>query len=146
MPLNSDKPITRGYIAKLTGCSSETIRYYEQIGLLAEPNRGENGYRYYYDTHVSHLKFIDRAKQLGFDNKEIHELLNIADGPENHTRAEVKALTEAHINTIRQRILTLQKMESTLSAVWEQCDGSDGDAEHCPIILSLLSDSDETCE
>ena len=140
---------TRGKIAKLTGCSPETIRYYERIGLLPEPLRSDNGYRRYTQDHVSRLHFIQRAKQLGFSNDDIRELLSISDGPDTRTRAEVKDLTENHIALIQHRIDELGRMEKTLRQIAEQCDGANEGPDHCPILRSLfdetiLFDSDDT--
>ncbi|MEM7292072.1 MAG: helix-turn-helix domain-containing protein [Pseudomonadota bacterium] len=138
MSLETEASLTRGRVAALTGCNSETIRYYERVGLLPEPQRGSNGYRRYSQDQVSRLHFINRAKQLGFSNEDIAELLNIARGPDPHTRAEVKALTDNHIRSIRQRIAELSKMEATLSHIATQCDGADAEVDHCPILLSLF--------
>ena len=138
MSLATKPALTRGRVAKLTGCNSETIRYYERVGLLPEPERGTNGYRRYNQDQVSRLHFINRAKQLGFSNEDIAELLEIARGPGTHTRAEVKSLTETHIQSIRERIEELQKMEQTLTRIATQCDGSSGEVNHCPILLSLF--------
>ena len=130
--------LTRGKVADLTGCNIETIRYYERVGLLPEPLRSDNGYRRYTEDQVSRLHFIEHAKQLGFSNDAIRELLEIATGSNAHTRAEVKELTENHIASIEGRIAELQKMAMTLSHISSQCDGAQESADHCPILLSLF--------
>lgn len=135
-------PLTRGKVARLADCNIETIRYYERIGLLAKPQRGGNGYRYYDQNHLHRLRFIKRAKQLGFTNDSIRELLEISHGPGKQTRAEVKALTENHIESVKQRIRDLQKMEETLSHISSQCDGAEESVDHCPILLSLFNDEE----
>ena len=132
---------TRGKIAKLTGCSPETIRYYERIGLLSSPIRGDNGYRLYSQDDVSRLHFIQRAKLLGFSNDDIRELLSISDGPETHTRAEVKRLTENHIALIQGRIAELNRIKVTLQQIAEQCDGANEGPNHCPILRSLFDET-----
>ena len=132
--------LTRGKVAELTGCNSETIRYYEQSGLLPEPDRGDNGYRRYNEDHVSRLRFIQRAKQLGFSTDDIRELLTISDGPDTHTRAEVKTLTENHIALVQQRINELNKIKNTLRHIAHQCDGANEGADHCPILRSLFDE------
>ena len=132
--------IKRGQLAEMSGCHSETIRYYEQIGLLSKPRRGSNGYRYYNENHLQRLRLIRKSKQLGFDNENIRELIEISQGIGRHTRAEVKHLTENHIELIRQRIVDLKKMEKTLSKISTQCDGAEESVDHCPILLSLFND------
>ncbi|MFT4608295.1 MAG: MerR family mercuric resistance operon transcriptional regulator [Chitinophagales bacterium] len=135
MPLETYK---RGQLATLTGCNGETIRYYEKIKLLPEPSRGSNGYRYYNNDHLQRLGFIMKSKSLGFDNDNIRDLLEISRGIAQHTRAEAKALTENHLEQVRQRIRDLKKIETTLSKISHQCDGANESADHCPILLSLF--------
>ncbi len=133
--------LTRGKVAELTGCNLETIRYYERVGLIPEPQRGDNGYRRYGEDQVSRLHFIEHSKQLGFSNDAIRELLDIAAGTASHTRADVKALTESHIASIKVRIAELQKMMTTLSDISSECDGARESADHCPILLSLFDNN-----
>ena len=132
--------LTRGKVADLTGCNSETIRYYERVGLLPLPQRSKNGYRRYNQDQISRLRFIERSKKLGFSNEVIRELLDITSGTAPQTRSEVKAITENHIGSIRGRIAELQKMETTLSKISSQCDGANESSGLCPILLSLLDD------
>ena len=129
----------RGQLAKLTGCNSETIRYYEKIKLLPELTRGSNGYRYYNNDHLQRLGFIMKSKSLGFSNDNIRELLDLSRGIGQHTRAEVKTLTENHLEQVRQRLCDLKKIETTLSKILHQCDGANESADHCPILLSLFN-------
>ena len=129
--------ITRGKLAKLVGCNLETIRYYEQIGLLPSPVRGDNGYRLYNDEHVRRLQFIQRAKQLGFSGDAIKNLMKITNDTASFTRAEVKSLTETHIADISRKIKDLQRLQTTLVSLSSDCDGANESAEHCPIINSI---------
>src|SRR5215831_2760069 len=71
------KPMTIGQVAKLSGVGVETIRFYEREGLLNKPKRKESGYRLFEAEVVTRIKFIKRAKQLGFSLKEIRELLSL---------------------------------------------------------------------
>ena len=132
--------LTRGKLATATGCHIETIRYYENIGLMPQPERTTSGYRRYDDEHLRRLRFIQRAKALGFSGAQIHSLLELTDSDENHTRAEVKSLTEAHIDEISARIRDLQKIRRRLSQISSFCDGSDASAQTCPIIESLFDE------
>ena len=129
--------LTRGKIAQQTGCNIETIRYYEKSGLLPVPARTGSGYRIYTQDHVRCLHFIQRAKELGFSANQIQELLNLSKGA-GHTRADVKSLTEEHINDVSQKIKDLQKLKNRLRQISSHCDGSSESAENCPIIVSLF--------
>lgn len=136
----TDRPLTRGRLARQTGCNAETIRYYERIGLLEEPARGPNGYRVYDARHVSALRFVMRARTLGFGNRRIREFLRLAGDRHRHTRAEVKALTEAQIREVSQKLRDLKRLHRELSRVAASCDGSEETAEACPILLSFFDD------
>ena len=131
---------TRSTVARLTGCNSETVRYYERVGLLSKPERGDNGYRYYNDSQVAQLRFISRAKRLGFSTDALRELLEIASDSGEHTRTEVKSLTENHIRAIRNQISELKQLENTLTQIARSCDGARESADHCPILASLFKE------
>ena len=135
--------ITRGALAKQTGCNIETIRYYEDIGLLQQPSRTASGYRVYNADHARRLRFILRAKELGFDRKKIAGLLVLSDSGDVHTRAEVKSLTQTHIDEISERIRDLQKLKKRLNEISSHCDGSGKSAEGCPIITTLFGETPE---
>ena len=134
--------LTRGKLAAETGCNIETIRYYETTGLLPAPARTASGYRSYSDDHVRRLHFIQRARTLGFSGDQIRELLELSDPGENHTRAAVKSLTEAHIDAISGKIRDLQRIKRRLSQISSHCDGSADSAESCPILESLFDEQE----
>lgn len=135
--------LTRGKLASRTGCNIETIRYYETNGLLPEPERTPSGYRSYSAEHLRRLHFIQRAKSLGFTGDQIKGLLALSDSGRRHTRADVKRLTENHIDDIAARIKDLQKMKKRLLQISSYCDGSNASAHTCPILESLF-DSPES--
>jgi len=132
------KILTRGKLATETGCNIETIRYYEAIGLIPAPARTASGYRSYSDEHLRRLNFIQRARALGFSSEQIQGLLELTDPEGNHTRADVKSLTETHIDEIAAKIRDLQKIKKRLSQISSFCDGSEQSAETCPILESLF--------
>jgi MerR family mercuric resistance operon transcriptional regulator len=134
------KLLTRGKLATETGCNIETIRYYEAIGLIPAPERTPSGYRSYSEEHLRRLNFIQRARALGFTSDKIQGLLELTESGGNHTRAEVKALTEAHIEDIAEKIRDLQKIKKRLSQISSFCDGSSESAAGCPILESLFDD------
>lgn len=131
----SGRAIKRGELATRTGCHLETIRYYEQTGLMPEPSRTEAGHRVYDSEQERRLKFILRARELGFTIEELKSLLNLVDSNDLKC-GEVHDLTYSHIVSIRRKIADLRKLERTLSAVAAQC--SRGDAPECPIIDALF--------
>ncbi|MCY3768643.1 MAG: MerR family transcriptional regulator [Gammaproteobacteria bacterium] len=132
--------VTRGQLSRQTGCHIETIRYYEKIGLLEMPARNPKGYRIYDSRHITALRFIQRAKTLGFSNDRIQDFLRFSGSRSQHTRSEVKALTETHLREITGKIEDLEKLRRYLKRIAESCDGSEESAEDCPILLSLFVD------
>ena len=132
--------LTRGKLSEQSGCNAETIRYYERIGLLPDPPRSDSGYRMYNNSHVSRLRFIQRARELGFSAERIRGLLDLSDNPKEHTRAEVKELTETHIQEVAQKIRDLQRLRSRLKSISSHCDGAKESARDCPILISLFAD------
>jgi MerR family mercuric resistance operon transcriptional regulator len=128
--------LRRGEVAARTGCNLETVRYYEKIELLPEPPRRANGYRAYNENHVRRLRFILRARELGFDIGEIRGLLVLVD-TERQTCAEVKQRTEQHLADIRGKIADLRRIERVLAKTAGQCSGED--VPKCPILEALAS-------
>ncbi|OXY81702.1 Cu(I)-responsive transcriptional regulator [Oceanimonas doudoroffii] len=121
-------------VARLTGLSAKTLRYYEAIGLIPAPHRGENGYREYDDHSLRRIRFVKNARDAGFSLDECRELLALSENA-CRTSAEVKALTLARITDIEQRIAHLQAMLQGLQRLADQCHG-DGKRE-CPIMDAL---------
>ena len=126
--------IKRGELAKRSGCNIETIRYYEKIGLLPEPDRSEGGHRLYAPADQAQLGFILRGRELGFSIDELRSLLSLVDSGD-YTCGEVLAMTQQHLTSVREKIADLRKLEATLTEVASQCDG--GRAPDCPIIEAL---------
>ena len=128
--------LRRGQLALRTGCNLETVRYYEKIGILAEPPRSASGYRAYDETHVARLRFILRARELGFSIDEIRGLLLLVD-TEQQTCAEVKQRTELHLTDVRSKIADLRRIERVLSRTAAECSGEN--VPECPILEALAS-------
>lgn len=130
----SVKILRRGDLARLTGCNLETIRYYETIGVMPEPPRSSKNYRVYDDSHVTRLRFVMRARELGFTLDEVRDLLAMVDGGQQ-TCGEVQALATAHLATVRAKIADLRRIEHVLSSTVAQCTGDD--VPECPVIDAL---------
>lgn len=125
-----------GVAAKSSGVSAKMIRYYEETGLIPPAARTTAGYRVYSDQDVHRLRFIRRARDLGFSVDGINELLSLWN---DHSRqsADVKRLAMAHIVELRRKIAELEDMASTLEALADACQGND--RPDCPILSDLES-------
>lgn len=121
-------------VAKKTGLSSKTIRFYEEKELLTTPLRSENGYRSYDDHHVEELTLLRQARQVGFNLDECRELVTLFNDPLRRS-SDVKARTLQKVQEIEMHIEELKAMREHLLALAEQCPG-DGGAD-CPIINNL---------
>ncbi|MDA1049458.1 MAG: heavy metal-responsive transcriptional regulator [Planctomycetota bacterium] len=126
---------TVGQLAKRAGVGVETVRFYERKGLLAVPERKPSGYRQYDEEVVDRLRFIKRAKELGFTLNEIKELLSLRLDPTT-TCADVKKRSAEKIDDIEAKIRTLQRMKKALVKVTKACRGRGGTCE-CPILEAL---------
>ena len=127
--------LTIGQVARRAGIGIETMRFYERQGLIKEPPRRDSGYRQYPDDVVARLRFIKRAKELGFSLKEIKELLALRVDPET-TCAEVKSRAQAKIVDVEAKILALQRIRKALVKLTTVCRGS-GPTSECPILDAL---------
>jgi MerR family copper efflux transcriptional regulator len=123
-----------GTAARKSGVPAKTIRYYESIGLIPPATRARNGYRDYSGLDVATLKFIQRARRLGFAVKDVGNLLELW-RDKGRTSASVKALATKHIEEIEQRIAELQSIRATLVHLTERCHGDR--RPECPILDDL---------
>lgn len=130
------KWLMRAELAKRTSCNLETIRYYEKVGLMPEPPRSGAGYRLYGDSHVRRLKFILRARELGFSIEDIQGLLGLVDGG-HQTCAQVKERTENHLAGVRAKIADLKRIEKVLFDTASKCSGRK--IPECPMLDALIS-------
>ena len=129
-----------GQAAKSSGVSAKMIRYYEQTGLIPPAARRSSGYRDYSDTEVHMLRFIRRARDLGFSVAEIGDLLGLW-RDETRQSAEVKRLAQGHIDALEKKITDLQDMAHTLTTLVNACQGDH--RPHCPILQRLETDQDD---
>jgi MerR family mercuric resistance operon transcriptional regulator len=125
----------RGELARRSGCNIETVRFYEQQGLLPAPPRTAGGHRDYAPEHLKRLKFIRRSRELGFTLGEVRGLLGLVDG-EHWTCAQVRAMTLDHLADVRRKIADLETLARILEDMAAQCDG--GAVPACPIIDTLF--------
>lgn len=126
-----------GQASKASGVSTKMIRYYEQTGLIPAADRKSSGYRDYSATDVHMLRFVRRARDLGFSVAEIGDLLGLW-RDETRQSAEVKRLAQGHIDALERKIKDLQDMSNTLTTLVNACHGDH--RPHCPILQRLETD------
>jgi Hg(II)-responsive transcriptional regulator len=124
--------LTIGKLAKSAGVSVETIRYYQQRGLLPIPE-SSGSYRHYPVALGNRIRFIKRAQELGFSLEEVIELLALEDGLD---RASVRRIAGNRLAEIQSRLRDLTRMKKTLSHLIHQCEVAENEAP-CPIIATL---------
>ncbi|NNM74579.1 Cu(I)-responsive transcriptional regulator [Enterovirga aerilata] len=124
-----------GEAARASGVSAKMIRYYEEIGLIGRADRSaQNNYRSFDARDVNELRFVKRARSLGFSVKEIARLLSLWRDRQRPSR-EVKAIAERHIQDLEARIAEMQAMADTLRELSRCCAGDD--RPDCPILADL---------
>jgi MerR family gold-responsive transcriptional activator of gol and ges genes len=129
-----------GQASKASGVSAKMIRYYEQTGLIPKADRRDSGYRDYSSSDVHMLRFIRRARDLGFAVAEINDLLGLW-RDKSRQSADVKRVAKAHIDQLRTRITSLEQMAQTLETLIGCCAGDD--RPDCPILAELEEPSDQ---
>lgn len=127
-----------GQLARETDTNIQTIRYYEQIGLLPEPPRTAGNQRRYGDTHKQRLSFIRHARALGFPLDSVRELLDLADDPGKPCQ-EADEIARHHLHDVDQRIERLTSLKRELERMVSQCAG--GKVENCRVIEVLADHS-----
>jgi len=131
--------IAIGELSRRTECKIETIRYYERIGLLPQPHRKSGRFRRYDADDIVRLRFIRRARQLGFTLNEVRALIRLANSDGDDVRAEARSLVGAHVAGIRAKIADLEAMERALSDAI--CECASGQQPKCPILEVLSRDN-----
>jgi Cu(I)-responsive transcriptional regulator len=123
-----------GEVAEKSGVPAKTIRYYEDVGLIPPARRTESGYRDYDDRDLATLRFVQRARSLGFSVKDVGALLGLWHD-NARASAEVKALAADHVSEIDRKLAELKSMRRTLVDLMERCHGDD--RPDCPILDDL---------
>lgn len=123
-----------GELSRLTNLPSKTIRYYESVGLLPEPDRSPSGYRRYGSSDVERLRFVQRSRNLGFSVEEVRRLLDLW-RDRDRASSDVKALAAQHLEDIDRKIQELRSMRKTLTDLVDACHGDN--RPDCPILNDL---------
>ena len=131
--------LTIGAMSRKTGTKVQTIRYYEQIGLLPEPERSAGGQRRYRPDDLDRLSFVRHARQLGFSLEAIRELLDLADHPQQSC-SDADSIARRQLVQVEQRILRLQALKTELERMISECTGDK--VADCRV-LKILRDHSE---
>ncbi len=123
--------------SRQSGMPAKTIRFYEDIGLVRPAARAANGYRQFSDTDVRTLKFIHRARNLGFPVEDIQKLLSLWQD-KKRASADVKKLALTHVNEIEARIRELESVKHAIMHLAERCHGDE--RPECPILEELAEE------
>lgn len=127
-------PVNIGEAARLSGVSAKMVRHYEGLGLLPRVVRTEAGYRQYSEPEVHTLRFIKRARDLGFSMEEIAALVSLWQN-RRRASASVRRIAQKHAEELAQRIADLQQMQHALQHLIHCCQGDD--RPECPILEEL---------
>ena len=127
-----------GAVAKQTGCTVPTIRYYEEIGLLPPAARTESGQRHYGEAALRRLMFIRRCRDFGFSIDQVRELVGLVDEPDRPC-TEVREIAAMHLSEVRLKLEQLRELEASLDGFVGSCDTAcaGGRAVDCTILEDL---------
>lgn len=137
------KALTIGEAAKQTGVPAKTIRYYEETGLIPLAERAANGYRLYGERALHLLRFVKRARDLGFSVQDVGGLLALW-ANDSRASSEVKELATRHLGEIEEKITALQVLRNTMRTLIDSCHGDD--RADCPILEDLATPKETTDE
>ena len=129
-----DSPVNIGAAARASGVSAKMVRHYESLGLLGAVARTDAGYRQYTPADVHTLRFIKRARDLGFSMAEIAELVSLWHD-RRRASADVKRIAQTHVAELEKRIQAMQDMRRTLQNLLHHCHGDE--RPDCPILDNL---------
>ena len=129
-------PVPIGVAAQRAGVSARMLRHYEALGLLPPVARTDSGYRQYAEADVHALRFVRRARDLGFSMQEITTLLGLWQD-KARASSQVKSIAQAHIDDLHTRIAAMQDMQRTLQQLVQCCHGDD--RPDCPILDNLAA-------
>jgi len=129
-----------GALARRTGTSAPTIRYYEEIGLLPRPDRRDSGQRVYGSDATERLAFIRRCRDFGFSIEQVRALLTLMED-ERRSCAETRDLAALHLASVRAKLDELRKLETSIARLVERCENScvGGPAPDCTVLDDLAA-------
>ncbi len=119
-PSDRSGGLSIGDLARRTGCKVQTIRYYEQIGLMPQPGRTSGNQRSYGQPHADRVAFIRHSRELGFPLDAVRELLGLSDDP-NRSCEQADRIARAHLHEVKTRIASLQVLKTELERMLREC-------------------------
>ncbi|MPZ12078.1 MAG: MerR family DNA-binding protein [Kiloniellaceae bacterium] len=125
-----------GEVARRSGVTIETIRYYEREGVVPLPDRSASGRRLYDSAGIARLRFVKRCRDLGFPIEDIRALLALSKG-DSKACSDVKLIGERHLRDVRDKIADLTRLEAALADLVAECDEQ---RPHCPVLRQLFAD------
>ena len=134
LPSATQGPVNIGDAARASGVSAKMVRHYESLGLLGAVARTDSGYRQYSAADIHTLRFIKRARDLGFSMAEIANLVGLWHD-QARASSEVKRVAQQHLIELENRIQAMQDMRRTLQKLVQSCQGDD--RPDCPILDNL---------
>ena len=126
--------LTIGDMAEAGGCKVQTVRYYEEIGILPEPRRSSGNQRLYTPEHLQRIRFIRHSRELGFSLDQIRELMTLSDDSDQSCE-KVDAIARAHLADVERKIVRLEGLRLELNRMVTDCAG--GKVGQCRIIGTL---------
>jgi len=132
--------MTRGEVAEKAGVNPETLRYYERKELIPKPARSDGGFRLYDDSYVERLRFIRRAKDLGFTLAEIKDLLELRVDDEATCR-DVQVQADEKIEEVEEKIRALKGIRNALTKLAAACEASQRPTSECPILDAMKNEN-----
>jgi len=144
--MNPSRPLSIGEVARQTGLTVPTIRYYEEVGLLPPAPRSDAGRRHYGEAAVRRLAFIRRCRDFGFPLEAVRGLIGLVDEAQRPC-VEVRDIAALHLTEVRHKLAELQALERSLSAIVRSCDKgcAGGAVVDCSILEDLEGASSRCC-
>lgn len=130
------KALMIGDLAAATGTKANTIRFYEEIGLMPKAARTESGRRTYGKPDLQRLAFIRHGRSMGFSIDEIRSMLRLSDNPDRDC-ADAAAIARGHLRDVEERIRQLKRLRAELKKISDSCDG--GRAAECSVIEAIAA-------
>ena len=139
-------PLSIGAAARKAGCSVPTIRYYEEIGLLAPAARTDGNQRHYDEAALRRLAFIRRCRDFGFSLEQVRELVGLADHPDRDC-VELRAIAQAQLLEVHRKLKELRELEASLAGFICSCDAAcaGGPVADCTILEDLATPAPRSC-
>lgn len=133
------RPYKIGTVATAAGVNVQTLRYYEQVGLIAKPSRTEGGFRLYAPETIRRVRFIKKAQALGFSLEEVRELLALDESPETTCR-DVRDRVDAKVASIDAMLRQLKQLRRALVDLGGRCPSDASSKRACPLLSSLIGE------